>query len=186
LKRYAVLAGILLLMVALVTGCASTEEVAETTKGAAVGDRVQVHYTGKLCDGTIFDSSKDREPLAFVIGDGTMITGFDEAVRGMEVGDIKTITIPAAKAYGPYREDLVVVLPRDELEENLGAEVQVGDKVSKKDMTSGEMVNFTVVEITDTEVTLDANHPLAGQDLIFEIRMVSIEPVLDVTDSAEK
>jgi peptidylprolyl isomerase len=180
-KRYAILAGILLLMVALVTGCASESSPVDTNC-AAVGDRVQVHYTGKLSDGTIFDSSKDREPLAFIIGDGTMITGFDEAVRGMEVGEIKTVTIPAAEAYGPYREDLVVILPREELAE----ELEVGQKVPLQNVTSGEMVNFTVIEITDTEVTLDANHPLAGQDLIFEIRMVSIEPVLDVTGNAEE
>jgi peptidylprolyl isomerase len=182
MKRYAVLAGILLLIAALVTGCASTEEAAEGTKVAAVGDRVQVHYTGRLEDGTVFDSSRNREPLAFVIGDGTMIPGFDEAVRGMEVGDMKKVTIPAAEAYGPYREDLVVVLPREELEE----ELEVGQKVPLQNVTSGEMVNFTVVEITDTEVTLDANHPLAGHDLTFVIEMMSIEPVLDVTESAEE
>jgi peptidylprolyl isomerase len=184
MKRYAVLAGILLLAT-MVTGCASEGSPVDTNC-AAVGDRVQVHYTGMLSDGTVFDSSKSREPLAFVIGDGTMIPGFDEAVRGMKVGEVKTVTIPAAEAYGPYREDLVVVLPRDELEENLGVELQVGDKVSKQDMTSGETINFTVVEITDTEVTLDGNHRLAGQDLTFEIEMVSIEPVLDVTDNAEE
>jgi len=162
--KYAVLAGVLVLMVALVAGCAGAS-------GAAVGDRVQVHYTGSFDDGTIFDSSEGREPLTFVIGEGTMISGFDKAVRGMEVGEIKTFTIPAAEAYGDYREDRVIVLPRDELEEDL----EVGDKVPKQDMTSGEMINFTVVEISDTEVTLDANHPLAGQDLTFEIELVTLE-----------
>jgi peptidylprolyl isomerase len=180
MKRYAVLVGILLLMAALVTGCASEESSPVNANCAAVGDRVEVHYTCSLADGTVVDSSKDREPLAFIIGDGTMIAGFDEAVRGMEVGEIKTVTIPAAEAYGPYREDLVIVVAREELPE----ELKVGDKVSKQDITSGEMVYFTVVEITDTEVTLDANHPLAGQDLTFEIEMVSIEPVLDVTENA--
>jgi peptidylprolyl isomerase len=183
MKRYAVLAGILVLMIALLTGCASEGSPAGANC-AAVGDRVQVHYTGSLSDGTVFDSSKDREPLAFVIGDGTMLSGFDEAVRGMRVGQIKEITIPAAEAYGPYREDLVVILPRDELEETLGVELQVGDKVSKKDVTSGETVNFTVIAITDTEVTLDGNHRLAGEDLTFEIDLMSIEPVLDVTENA--
>jgi peptidylprolyl isomerase len=93
----------------------------------------------------------------------------------MEVGETKTVIIPAASAYGAYREDLVVVLPRDELEENLGAELHVGDKVSKKDMTSGETIYFTVIDISDNEVTLDANPPLAGEDLTFEIELVSIE-----------
>jgi peptidylprolyl isomerase len=180
MKKYAVLAGILLLMIALLTGCASTDEATNDTNCAAVGDSVQVHYTGKLSDGTVFDSSKDREPLAFVIGDGNMIAGFDEAVRGMVVGQIKRVTIPAAEAYGPYREDLVVVLPREELAED----VELGEKVPLQNVTSGEMVYFTVMEISDTEVTLDANHPLAGEDLTFEIEMMSIEPVLDVTDNA--
>jgi peptidylprolyl isomerase len=177
-KKYAVLAGILLLM-ALLAGCASESSPADTYC-AAVGDRVEVHYTGSLSDGTVFDSSKDREPLAFVIGDGTMLSGFDEAVRGMRVGQIKEITIPAAEAYGPYREDLVVILPREELAEDL----EVGQKVLLQNVTSGDTVNFTVIEITDTEVTLDGNHRLAGEDLTFEIEMVSIEPVLDVTENA--
>jgi peptidylprolyl isomerase len=179
MKKYAVLAGILVLMIALLTGCASEGSPAGANC-AAVGDRVQVHYTGSLSDGTVFDSSKDREPLAFVIGDGTMLSGFDEAVRGMRVGQIKEITIPAAEAYGPYREDLVVILPREELAEDL----EVGQKVLLQNVTSGDTVNFTVIEITDTEVTLDGNHRLAGEDLTFEIEMVSIEPVLDVTENA--
>jgi peptidylprolyl isomerase len=182
MKKYAVLSGILLLVGGLLMGCASTDEATNGTNCAAVGDRVQVHYTGSLSDGTIFDSSKDREPLAFVIGDGTIIAGFDEAVRGMRVGQIKTFTIPAAEAYGPYREDLVAVLPREELAED----VELGQKVPLQNVTSGEMVYFTVIEITDTEVTLDANHPLAGEDLTFEIEIVSIEPVLDVTEGAEE
>ncbi|MGD9118371.1 MAG: peptidylprolyl isomerase [Dehalococcoidia bacterium] len=179
MKKYAVLAGILVLLPVLLVGCAS-EDSPVAANCAAVGDRVQVHYTGKLSDGTVFDSSKDRDPLAFVIGDGNMIAGFDEAVRGMVVGQIKRVTIPAAEAYGPYREDLVVVLPREELAED----IEVGQKVPLQNVTSGETVYFTVMEITDTEVTLDANHPLAGEDLTFEIEMMSIEPVLDVTDNA--
>lgn len=162
--KYAVLAGVLVLMAALVAGCAGAS-------GAAVGDSVQVHYTGSLSDGTVFDSSEGREPLSFVIGDGTMISGFDAAVRGMEVGEIKTVTIPTAEAYGDYREDLVVILARDELEEDL----EVGERVSLQNVTSGETIDFTVVEISDTEVTLDANHPLVGQDLTFEIELVTLE-----------
>lgn len=164
MKKYAVLAGVLVLMAALVVGCAGAS-------GAAVGDRVQVHYTGSLDDGTVFDSSEGREPLSFVIGEGTVISGFDAAVRGMEVGETKTVIIPAAEAYGEYREDRVIVLPRDEFEE----ELEVGDKVPKQDMTSGEMINFIVTEISDTEVTLDANPPLAGMDLTFEIELVTLE-----------
>ena len=164
MKKYAVLVGVLLLMAALVTGCA-------VASGATVGDRVQVHYTGSLDDGTVFDSSLDREPLSFVIGDGTMLAGFDEAVRGMGVGERKTFTIPAAEAYGEYREDLVVVVGRDEL----AGDPQVGDEVPLQNVTTGATVYFTVIDISDTEVTLDANHPLAGQDLTFEIELVAID-----------
>jgi peptidylprolyl isomerase len=138
--------------------------------GAAVGDRVTVNYTGSLDDGTVFGSSEGGEPLTFVIGDGTMLAAFDKAVRGMGVGERKMFTIPAEEAYGEYREDLVVVLGRDELDEDL----EVGERVPLPNMTSGETIYFTVVEISDTEVTLDANHPLAGQDLTFEIEVVAI------------
>jgi peptidylprolyl isomerase len=163
MKKYAVLLGVLVLMAALVMGCGGGG-------GAAEGDTVSVHYTGSLADGTVFDSSEDREPLTFVVGSGTVISGFDEAVRGMEVGQTKTVTIPAAEAYGEYREDLVVVLPREEFEE----ELEVGDSVTLKNVTTNEQMSFTVIDISDSEVTLDGNHPLAGQDLIFEIRLVSI------------
>jgi peptidylprolyl isomerase len=166
MKKYAVLVGLLVLMVVLVTGCGQSEPV-----GAAVGDRVTVNYTGYLEDGTVFDTTEGREPLTFVIGDGTMIPGFDAAVRGMQVGETKTVIIPAASAYGEYREDLVVVLPREEF----GEDLEVGQRVPLQNMTSGETIYFTVVEITEDEVTLDANHPLAGQDLTFEIELVSID-----------
>ena len=172
MKKYAVLVGVLVLMATLVTGCTSAG-------GATVGDRVQVHYTGSLDDGTVFDSSLDREPLSFVIGDGTMLAGFDEAVRGMGVGERRTFTIPAAEAYGEYREDLVVVLSRDELEENL----EIGEQVPLQNLPSGEVIYFTVIDISDTEVTLDANHFLAGQDLTFEIEIVAIEPAGTTTDN---
>ena len=163
MKKYAVLVGALVLMAVLAMGCAGAS-------GAAAGDTVQVHYTGSLDDGTVFGSSEGGEPLTFIIGGGSVIAGFDKAVRGMEVGETKTFTIPAAEAYGEYRGDLVVVLGLDEVEEGL----EVGDKVSKQDMTSGKTISFTVVEISDTEVTLDANHPLAGEDLTFEIELVAI------------
>jgi len=166
MKKYAVLVGVLVLTAAFVVGCAGAD-----ASGAAVGDSVQVHYTGSFEDGTVFDSSEGGEPLAFVIGDGTMISGFDAAVRGMEVGATKTVIIPAAEAYGEYREDLVIVLALDEFEE----ELEVGQQVPLQNVTSGDMIYFTVVEISDTEVTLDANHPLAGMDLIFEIELVDID-----------
>jgi peptidylprolyl isomerase len=162
--KYTVLAGILVLTVALMVGCGSAS-------GAAVGDTVTVNYTGTLDDGTVFDSTVDGEPLTFVIGDGTMITGFDEAVRGMEVGEVKTVTIPAAKAYGEYDAELVIVLTWGEL----GRDVMVGDEVMLQNVDTEEIRYFTVISISDTGVTLDGNHPLAGEDLTFEIEMVSIE-----------
>ena len=166
MKKFAFIIGIMVLAALLVTGCAEAEPA-----GAAVGDKVAVHYTGSLDDGTVFDSSEGGEPLSFVIGDGTMISGFDTAVRGMEVGETKTVIIPAASAYGEYREDLVVVLGIDEFEEEVG----VGDRVPLQNMTSGDMMYFTVIDISDNEVTLDGNAPLAGEDLTFEIELVSLE-----------
>ena len=164
MKKYAVLIGVLVLIAALVVGCSGGS-------GAAVGDAVTVHYTGKLSDGTIFDSSYDGEPLGFVIGDGSMIAGFDAAVRGMKVGQVKTVVIPAAEGYGEYQEELVVILPLEEFEEGL----EVGQQVALQNVTSGDVIPFTVIEISDTEVTLDGNHPLAGQDLTFEIQLMSID-----------
>ncbi|MEJ2048074.1 MAG: peptidylprolyl isomerase [Dehalococcoidia bacterium] len=166
MKKFAVIIGILLLTALLITGCGEGEPT-----GATVGDRVTVNYTGYLDDGTIFDTSYDGEPLSFVIGDGSMISGFDTAVRGMQVGETKTVIIPAASAYGEYREDLVVVLSLDEFEEG----VEVGDRVQLQNVTSGETMYFTVIDISDSEVTLDGNHPLAGEDLTFEIELVAIE-----------
>ena len=164
MRKYAVLFGVLVLMAALVVGCGQDS-------GAAVGDAVTVHYTGKLSDGTIFDSSYDGEPLGFVIGDGSMIAGFDAAVRGMKVGQVKTVVIPAAEGYGEYQEELVVILPLEEFEEGL----EVGQQVALQNVTSGDVIPFTVIEISDTEVTLDGNHPLAGQDLTFEIQLMSLD-----------
>ena len=168
MKKYAVLAGVLLLMAALVMGCGSGG-------GAAVGDTVTVHYTGSLDDGTVFDSSEGGEPLSFVIGDGTMITGFDEAVRGMEVGKVKTVTISADEAYGESDAELVVVLTWAEL----GQDVGIGDEVVLQHVDTEEIRYFTVISVSDTEVTLDGNHELAGEDLTFEIEMVSIVKGVD-------
>ena len=141
MKKYAVLIGIIMLMAALVVGCSGGS-------GAAVGDAVTVHYTGKLSNGTVFDTSYDGEPLSFVIGDGSMITGFDAAVRGMKVGQVKTVVIPAAEGYGEYQEELVVILPLEEFEEGL----EVGQQVPLQNVTSGETMYFNVIEISDNKV----------------------------------
>ncbi len=138
---------------------------------ASDGDTVKVHYTGKLDDGTIFDTSVEREPLEFTIGTGQTIPGFEAAVRGMQVGQVKTVTIPAEEAYGPHNEDMVVVVERDKLPENLNP--VVGQQLQKQ-QENGNMAVVVVTDVSDTTITLDANHPLAGKALTFEIELLEI------------
>ena len=137
---------------------------------ATDGDTVRIHYTGRLDDGTIFDSSEGRDPLEFVVGSGQVIPGFDRAVTGMEAGQEKTVTIPADQAYGPHRDDLLIKLGRSEIPE--GVEPKVGQRLqmSTKD---GQTFQVTVAETSDANVVLDANHPLAGKDLTFDIHLVA-------------
>ncbi|AKI96531.1 FKBP-type peptidyl-prolyl cis-trans isomerase [Kosmotoga pacifica] len=135
------------------------------------GNTVRVHYTGKLENGGIFDSSINRSPLEFTVGAGQVIAGFDRAVIGMKVGDKKTITIPYQDAYGPHRDELVFTFSRETIPENF--EPEVGQRLQLV-TDDGRSVNVTVVEVTDTDVTLDANHPLAGKNLVFEIELVEI------------
>ena len=137
------------------------------------GDTVKVHYTGKLNDGTVFDSSEGREPLEFVVGTGEIIPGFEEAVIGMNEGETKTVTIPADKAYGPHNDELVLVVGREQVPPDL--KVKIGDLLQVT-LPDGHRVDVTVTALNDEAVTLDANHPLAGQDLTFEIELVSIGP----------
>ena len=138
---------------------------------AKVGDTVKVHYTGTLTDGSAFDSSIGREPLQFTLGEGQMIPGFEQAVIGMELGETKTVTIPADQAYGPYYEERVFVISRDQLP--AGMEPEVGQKLQMQS-TSGQITIVTVTVVSETNVTLDANHELAGKDLTFEIQLVEI------------
>lgn len=138
---------------------------------AKQGDSVKIHYTGRLDDGTVFDSSQDRDPLEFTVGAGMVIPGFDAAVAGMAVGDEKTAEIPADEAYGPRRDDLLISVPADRLPDDL--EPQVGQQLQ---MQAGDGRTFVaaVTEVEDEAVVLDANHPLAGKDLIFDIELVEI------------
>jgi peptidylprolyl isomerase len=136
-----------------------------------VGDKVNVHYKGTLNDGTLFDSSEGREPLQFEAGSGMVIPGFDNAMIGMAVGDSKTINIPSAEAYGERRDEMVVKVPRKEIPENIP--LQVGGMLT---MHNGQQeIPVLIAEVTDEEITVDANHTLAGKDLTFEIALVSIE-----------
>ena len=155
------LLGMLLLGgIILMSGCGA--------KPAEKGNIVQVEYTGKLEDGTVFDTSVGREPLEFTVGAGQMIAGFDRAVSGMKVGQSKTVTIPATDAYGPRRDDLIMAIPRKQLPPDLtpavGLKLQAG---------GGSVV--TITQVSDNTVTVDANHSLAGKDLVFEIKLVSIK-----------
>lgn len=136
---------------------------------ATDGNTVRIHYTGRLDDGTVFDSSKGRDPLEFVLGAGQVIPGFDQAVTGMETGEEKTVTIPAGEAYGPRRDDLVINLGRAEIPDGLDPKVGQRLQMSTKD---GQTFQVTVAESSDTNVVLDANHPLAGKDLTFDIHLV--------------
>jgi len=138
---------------------------------AKLDDIVKVHYVGKLDDGTVFDSSENREPLQFKIGEKKLIPGFEEAVIDMEVGQSKTIKIPFDKAYGPHRNEMVIEVDRSNFPENV--EVKIGQQF-KMQQKEGRAFVVTVVQIVDDKVRLDANHPLAGKDLNFEIKLIEI------------
>lgn len=133
------------------------------------GDNVKVHYTGKLADGTVFDSSEGREPLEFAVGSGQVIQGFDEAVVGMNVGEKKEVLIPVDKAYGEKNAEMVIQAPIEQVPPDLNPEVGMQLEMGG---ANGELLRVVVVEITDTHITLDANPPLAGKDLNFSIELV--------------
>ncbi len=136
------------------------------------GDTVKVHYTGKLNDGTVFDSSKGREPLQFKVGDKKMIPGFEQGVIGMEVGQTKEVKIEAEKAYGPVRKEMIFDVKRSEFPEKL--EPKVGMQFQMKQQENGQVFVVMVEKIVDDVITLNANHPLAGKDLTFEITLEEI------------
>jgi peptidylprolyl isomerase/FKBP-type peptidyl-prolyl cis-trans isomerase SlpA len=138
---------------------------------AKEGDAVQVHYTGKLEDGTVFDTSEDGEPLTFTIGEDEVIPGFAEAVVGMEPGDSKTEEIEPDDAYGPHREDMVMELDHDQLPDEV--EPQVGQQLQLR-LENGQTVPVLITALSDDKITIDANHPLAGRKLIFDIELVEI------------
>ena len=165
-KRYMILLGILLTGSMLMSGCGG-----DGTAEAKNGDKVKVHYTGELTDGTVFDSSLGREPIEFTIGGNQVIPGFEKAVIGLKVGESNKVTIPADEAYGQHRDDLIMTIDRDQFPE--GLEPEVGQQLQATE-ESGQIVTVTVVDFSETTVTLDTNHPLAGKDLVFEIELVEI------------
>lgn len=140
-------------------------------KKAENGNTVKVHYTGKLDDGTVFDSSKDRDPLEFTVGSGQVIKGFDQAVEGMSVGEQKTVNIPAAEAYGPARDEMVLTVKREQLPQNLELKEGLHLQLTQP---NGSVFNVMVKDLTEDSVTLDGNHPLAGKDLNFDIELVEV------------
>jgi peptidylprolyl isomerase len=139
---------------------------------ARSGDTVQVHYKGTLDDGTVFDSSEDGDPISFTIGGGEVIPGFENAVAGMSVGEQKTEKIQAGNAYGERREDLVFKVGRNELPP--ADDVEVGDML-RVGFPDGSTAAVQVRGMDDESLTLDANHPLAGRDLTFDLRLVGID-----------
>ncbi len=138
---------------------------------AKAGDKVKVHYTGTLNDGTVFDSSVERDPLEFTLGEGQVIPGFEEAVMGMEPGATKTITLPPDQAYGDYNDEAVTDVPRNQIPPTIEPEVGMMLEVR---LESGQPAHVIITEVTEESVTLDGNHPLAGKELSFDLSLVEI------------
>ncbi|GAA6163406.1 peptidylprolyl isomerase [Pelagimonas sp. KU-00592-HH] len=138
---------------------------------AKSGDKVRIHYTGTLSDGSVFDSSEGREPLEFTLGSGQVIPGFDAGVTGMSVGEKKTVEIPCDQAYGPSHPEAIQDVPREQIPAEIPLEVGLQLQMQAP---TGQVVPVTVVKITEEAVTLDANHALAGKDLTFALELVEI------------
>jgi len=135
------------------------------------GDKVKVHYTGQLENGEVFDTSKQREPLEFIIGSGNVIPGFENGIIDMKVGESKRITISPEEGYGSRREDLVVKVMKSEFPEHITP--AIGQQLQIK-QEEGDILNVNIIELDEDSVTLDANHPLAGHTLLFDVDLVEI------------
>ena len=142
-------------------------------KRAQRGDRVAIHYIGTLDNGHIFDSTTDSEPLSFILGAGEVFAALEDAVEGMAEGEAKNLVIPAEKAYGPHRPENLLVITRDQLP--AGADPKFGQKVELT-LKNGEGILMKVVRVQDDQITLDGNHPLAGLELTFALKLERIEP----------
>jgi len=138
---------------------------------ASTGDNVKIHYTGTLDDGSQFDSSAGREPLAFTLGSGQVIPGFDNAVSGMAVGEKKTVRLEPAEAYGERREEMIQEVPKSALPADM--QVEMGMPLQAQG-PNGQVMNLVVTGISEDSIEVDANHPLAGKALTFAIELVSI------------
>jgi len=138
---------------------------------ARTGDHVKLNYTGKLDDGTVFATSAEANPLEFTLGNGTMLSAIEEAVEGMETGETKTVYVPADEAFGPWREELVQEIPKDSLPEEI--DLEIGERLWV-DQPGTDPVMVSVMDVSDSTVTLDANHPLAGEDLVFDLELVDV------------
>ncbi|WP_416899928.1 MAG: FKBP-type peptidyl-prolyl cis-trans isomerase [Minwuia sp.] len=139
---------------------------------ASKGDTVLVHYEGRLDDGSQFDSSQGREPLEITLGEGRVIPGFETAVEGMEVGEKKTVTLPADEAYGAHNPELIHKVAREQVPESI--DLQVGMELQAMDQNQNP-IRFSVMEFDDNVVVLDANHPLAGKELTFDLELVELK-----------
>ncbi len=168
LKNSHIVLAVILMIGVMITGCNAGHDAAQ----AKNGNTVQVDYTGKLADGTVFDTSVGREPLEFTLGAGQVIPGFEKAVLGMKVGEKKTVTIPANEAYGPRSDDLILEIGREKLPSGLTPKVGQQLQMTRPD---GGTIIATITNVSDNTVTIDANHPLAGKDLTFEIELVKIQ-----------
>jgi FKBP-type peptidyl-prolyl cis-trans isomerase 2 len=140
---------------------------------AQKGDKVRVNYHGKLRSGETFDSSEGRDPLEFTVGQGDVIKGFDEGVKGMQVGDKKTVEINVEDAYGEKNQEMIIEFPKAQFPPDMNPSVGMQLMMNNG---AGQSFPVTVAEVRDDSVLLDANHPLAGQDLIFDIELVEIVP----------
>lgn len=140
-------------------------------KSAGSGNTVRVHYTGTLDDGNVFDSSREHDALEFIIGDGRMIPGFEKAVTGMNAGDTKRVKIPANEAYGVHRDELIVKIVRSHFPDNI---VPIAGLQLSLRSPEGQIINAVITSVEEENVLLDANHPLAGKDLTFDIELMEI------------
>jgi peptidylprolyl isomerase len=138
---------------------------------AKPGDKVRIHYTGTLSDGSTFDSSEGRDPLEFTVGSGEIIPGLDKEVEGMAVGEAKSVTVAAAEAYGDHDPGRTQAVPRDQVPDHIPLDIGTQLQLQTPD---GQAVAVSVAEVTEDEVVLDANHPLAGKDLNFAVELVEI------------